>query len=439
MSLKQYFDVGSMNDQVNELITFYRSSIENVSFLVFVNIIIAAAGWLTQIKIANTLGKDAFGQFAFAVVIGTFLQVFIRFGLDRTLVRDLIHYPDRFSALVRASLFLRYILTIITISALLTLKLLFLQYYISWGVFLIITATAILSLDLQPVYDVRQNIKLHAIFFLFQKFFYLILIWIGIFILKDSFSILFIGSSLLISVVLYLALQHNFVMRRMKSRKESYSELANGIVWLFRNNTFIWFSAIAGLVTAMINQVILKEYCGYAELGGYAAAWQFVIAGTLLLDQVSRVGRPAVARITKSGRSKSDQIQFLIKYFSVMIVVVTPVVLFMIFSPEVVFKLLFRPEYHAAADTLPVMGIYLFLFAVGIVSSQYALSARLEKMYFHAVITGSILSILLCHVLIPANGTIGAAWALLISHGTAIIIYSLGISRHLLKQRSLYK
>ncbi|HOI73760.1 MAG TPA: oligosaccharide flippase family protein [Syntrophales bacterium] len=433
MSPNQYLNINSINDQVKDLLTLYRASIENVSFLVFVNITIAAAGWFTQIKIANAVGKDAFGELAFAVVIGTFLQVFTRFGLDRTLVRDLIHYPERFSVLIRASLYLRYLLTFIVISALLMWKFIYLQSSITWGVFFIITATAILSLDLQPVYDVQQSIRLHVVFFLLQKFVYLTLIWIGIFLLKDNFSILFIGSSLLISVVLYLTIQHNWVMRRVKSRKESYSELANSIVWLFQNNVLIWFSAIAGLAIAMINQVILKEYCGYAELGGYAAAWQFVIVGTLLLDQVSRIGRPAAARITKSGMSKSDQIRFLTKYFSIMIGVVTPLVLVMSFFPEVVLKLLFRPEYHAAADTLHVMGVYLFIFAIGIVSSQYALSARLEKMYFYAVLSGGVLSIFLCYVLIPSNGSVGAAWALLISHGTTMIIYILGISRHVLK------
>jgi O-antigen/teichoic acid export membrane protein len=379
MSLNQYYDISTLNGQARDLITHYRSSIQNLSFLVFVNIAIAAAGWFTQIKIANIIGKDAFGELAFAVVIGTFFQVFIRFGLDRTLVRDLIHDPDRFSVLIRASQNIRYLLTFIAISALLIWKIIFLQSSITWGVFFIITATAIFSLDLQPVYDVRQSVRLHATFFLLQKFLYLALIWIGIFILKDYFSILFIGSSLLISVVLYIALQHNWVMKHMKSRKESYFELTNSIVWLFQNNLFIWLSAIAGLATATINQVILKEYCGYTELGGYAAAWQFVIMGTLLLDQVSRVGRPATARKTKSGISKSDQIKFLTKYSSIMIGVVTPVVLVMSFFPEVVFNLLFKPEYHAATDTLPVFGVYLFIFAIGVVSSQYALSARLEK------------------------------------------------------------
>jgi len=421
------------NAQVNDLITLNRSHIENLSILIFVNISVAAAGWLTQIKIANTIGKDAFGQLAFAVVIGTFFQVFIRFGLDRTLVRDLIHYPEQFSAFIRASLLLRYLFTFIMILSLLTWKIMLVQSSMTWGVFFMITATAIISLDLQPVYDVQRSTRLHALFFLLHKFFYLTLIWVGLFIFNNCISIFYIGSSLLISVVLYLAIQHHWVMRRMKRRKENYSELAKCIAWLFQNNVLIWFSAIAGLATAMINQVILKESCGYAELGGYAAAWQFVIAGTLLLDQVSRFGRPAAARITKPGISKSDQIRFLTKYFFIMICVVAPLALVMSFLPDVIFQFLFKPEYHAAADTLPVMGIYLCFLSIGVVSSQYALSARLEKMYFFAAISGGVLSVFLCYTLIPSNGAIGATWALLISHGTTITIYCLGIVKHLLK------
>ncbi|MGV8079856.1 MAG: hypothetical protein AB2L22_07330 [Syntrophales bacterium] len=54
-------------------------------------------------------------------------------------------------------------------------------------------------------------------------------------------------------------------------------------------------------------------------------------------------------------------------------------------------------------------------------------------MYFYAVLTGGVLSIVLCFALIPENGAIGAAWVLMISHGTTIIIYGLGIAKHLLK------
>ena len=359
--------------------------------------------------------------------------MFIRVGLDRTLVRDLIHYPERFSDLVQASLFLRYILTFLILSGLLIWKLIFIQSSITWGVFFIITATAILSLDLQPVYDALNNIKRHTVYFLLQKFFYLTLIWVGVVLFQNYFSIFWIGISLLISMLLYLFVQHQWVMRCSQIKESNYHELAGSITWLLRHNWLIWFTAIAGLAIAMLNQIILKKYCGYAELGGYAAAWQLVMVGTLLLDQLSRIGRPATARITKPEVLKDVQIRFVIKYFAIMIGVVTPLVLIMFFFPGHIFKLLFRPEYYSAAATLPVMGVYLIFFAVGMVSSQYALSARLERMYFYAVITGGVLSIAFCFMLIPSYGAIGAAWALLISHGMTIIIYSIGMARHILK------
>ena len=155
----------------------YHGSMETFSILVIVNILAAAIGWLTQIKLANFLGRDLFGQVTFGVVLGGFGQTFIRFGLDRTLVRDLIHYPDQFGKLVRGSLIVRCVLTIIVISCLIIWILLSKTNSLSWDIILITMGWSIISLDLQPVYDASNMIKMHTYFFLIQKACYLLFIW----------------------------------------------------------------------------------------------------------------------------------------------------------------------------------------------------------------------------------------------------------------------
>ena len=70
------------------------------SVLVLVNFILMGLGFITRVKIANVLGKADFGLFVYGVTLGTFGGVIIRYGMDKTLVRDLIHHRAQFNELV---------------------------------------------------------------------------------------------------------------------------------------------------------------------------------------------------------------------------------------------------------------------------------------------------------------------------------------------------
>jgi O-antigen/teichoic acid export membrane protein len=98
-------------------------------------------------------------------------------------------------------------------------------------------------------------------------------------------------------------------------------------------------------------------------------------------------------------------------------------------SPGLIYKYLYKSEYATGSNILPVFGIYLLVVSLGMVTSQYILAIRKEFVYLISVIVGGILSIGLCTWLIPTLGKAGAAWALLLSHGMTILIYSSAMVR----------
>ena len=416
-------------------ISAHRANLGTFSFLVIANVIVAGIGWLTQVKIANTLGREVFGQVAFAMTLGVFGQTFIRFGFDRTLVRDLIHYPQKRAILIEASLFLRYFLVIVLVIFLFAWKILHIKTTVSWGMMLITLATALLALDLQPVYDVLQTIKTHTAYFLFQKSLYFLLIWSVIAAIGTRFlSISWIGAALMASVLIYLMMQFRWVKTRLSLTMTYTPAVWENIRWLIRSSWLAWVTAFAGLAMVMLNQLVLKKYAGFAELGGYAAGWQLVLIGTLFLDQMSRIGRPAMARATLPGVSRARKIRFIVKYFLMTFLIVTPLVSVMCFFPDYMFRTIFKPEYLKFAFVLPIMGFYILLCSLDTVTFQYVISARLDKIYFWSVITGGTASVILSFTLIPQYGIAGAAWALLLSHGTTIIIYTIGMIVHVCRQ-----
>jgi len=415
--------------RLRKVVISQKKHIQNLSVLVFVNFLIAGLGFLTRVKIANTLGREGFGLFAYALALGCYGAVIVRFGLDRTFVRDLIHYPRRFGQLVAGSLVLRGFLLILITLALIMWKLVFGNKELSWGVIAVVLGTSLMALDLRDVYDSWHKMSRDAVYNLIQRCCYYALIWIVVLLVPDKLSIGLIGAGTILSAALYLFMQQRWAFRRIEFYKAKES-LAKTAIKLGFANLLVWAAAIGCLSFGVLNQLVLKYFRGNAELGGYAAAWQIVAIAMLLLNQVARIGKPATARITQEGTDRKTKRRFLVKYSAVMFAVASPIALGAMLWPDLILKTLFRPEYAPAAGVLRVLGIYIVLFSLGLVASQYVIAARMEKVYFASVIVGGVLSVLFCLFLIPKLGGVGAAISLLIAHGISMGLYWVAMILH---------
>ena len=185
-----------------------------------------------------------------------------------------------------------------------------------------------------------------------------------------------------------------------------------------------------------MNQLVLKHLCGTAELGGYAAAWTIASLGMALLNQISRIGRPAIAEITREGTGQAARVRFLSRYSAVMFMVAASIGIPAFVFPEFILRAIFSPEYISAAGIMRIMGIYIILFSIGLVASQYVVAARMERLYLVSMIFGGCLSIILCFVLIPKFSGLGAALALLIAHGISIVCYVMGMIKDVQSQKA---
>lgn len=112
-----------------------------------------------------------------------------------------------------------------------------------------------------------------------------------------------------------------------------------------------------------------------------------------------------------------------------------PVVIPSVLFPGWIMKTIFKPEYASSAAILRVMGVYLMVFSLGCVASQYVVSARMEKTYFASILLGGCLSVILCFILIPKLSGLGAALSLLIAHGISMGLYWATMVQHVRKQQ----
>jgi len=194
---------------IHNFILSQKDRFQTLSVLLAVNFIIMGLGFATRVKIANVLGINGFGLLAYGLALGSFGSMAVRFGMDRTLVRDLIHHPHRFAELVAGSLLLRgTMFTLVSIGILFWKVLPYHANDLSWGVIIIFIATCLLPLDLQAVYDTWQKIERHALYNLFQRCLYYAIIWMIVIFCPGKLTINLIGLALLITAFLFLVMQH---------------------------------------------------------------------------------------------------------------------------------------------------------------------------------------------------------------------------------------
>lgn len=434
-SLLQSNQTEGLIPRLYSLLASQSRNLQNLSALVVFNFLAAGLFFVTQVKIANVIGKENFGYLAYAIALGMYGQALVRYGMDRTLVRDLIHYPHRFAELVAGSLLLRGVIQLLMIVGLLIWKFAFdASGALSWGLMAVVVAYSLKSLDLQPVYDAWLKMGRHAVYNFIQRVLYFLLIWAIILWSPNNLSIAWIGFGLLGTQIFYLLLQQKWAFRRIDFGVIK-APLISVAGELSKSNCWIWLASMGALSFVSLNQIILKHYCGAAELGGYAASWQIASTATLLLIQVGRIGNPATARNTKPQANKKARIRFLIRYSGVMLLTAAPICILTIIFPGLILRTIFKPEYASAAGILRLLSVHTLIVSLGAVATQYVVSARMERTYFTGVIVGGILSIILCLVLIPRMAGYGAALALLIAHGTLMGLYWLAMIQHVRKQR----
>jgi PST family polysaccharide transporter len=405
--------------ELNALLSKQRVRFNNFSILLLVNIISAGFGYLTTITIANTLGSVGFGELAYGLAIGGLLAANVRFGMDRSLIRDFAHYPESFNETLLASILARSLLFIISFSVLLLLVTLQGEVIgITWGMFLVIVATALAPLQIANVYDMWEKQGRHAIYYLIVRVIYFILIFSVVLIVPEQLDLVWIGASLLFTVIVFLFLQYKYIWRHIQESLLTLNIkfITRKSIMLLAQNKWLWFTSLAALGMTAINNIILKHTSGYSELGVFAAVFQLASVGMLVIKNIARIGRPILAQKTNPKSIKSEAVvKALFLFIIVSMVVVGLIAIPYILMPEKILNLIFASEYSQGYWVLRLLGMYLLLHVLVTILGQYIILVRKDKKLFTTMLSSGVLCIVLSILLTPQYGDDGAAIALLMS------------------------
>lgn len=397
-------------------------TLNNVFGLTFFNAIGGFIVMLTNVKIANALGASEFGLYSYYLAVGEVGQNFVRYGLNKTMTRDLIQFPNKFNSLVSNALVLG--LTNI-------LVFLFVVIVFSKPLDIVLTPTSILlllspcigSIDFQPVYESIKQMSWHSIYLFIQKVLFLSAVWCWIAVYKVP-SLGFLGCVLFLSWALVVFGQFLEIFKTFDIsfyHNVSFSSLKG----LYKDNFIIALSCMAGVAFGPMIRLILKNYVDTQSVGIYSAGMQIFVLSQFLMHQISRVGNPIMAEAGKADCSLSTRRAFVRKYLALMFVGTIPFVIPLCLFPGLITDLFFSSEYTELARYLPIFGIYLLSLALGFVYTQFLISMRKDAVYFTIYVLSAISTIICAFILIPPYKVMGAVIALCVPHSVGCLFYYL--------------
>lgn len=403
-------------------LTEHKDMLHNVVGLAFFNALSGFCVMATQVKLANYFGAAIYGIYSYCLAIGEVGVRVVIYGRNKTMVRDLIQFPEKRDTLVVSTFFL----SLTNLCLFLAAVFLFhdsLDIKVDWTYFLLILAPCLGGLTLGPVYQSLRMMGWSSIYSLLRKSTILFAIW-GLFFLRIEVSLFTVGVISVFALLLIILFEfyevstqlHIFFFQKVKLRE----------MWdLYKSNFLIFLSGITGVAFGPLLRVILNNYTDSRTVGIYAAGLQVYHICLFLNTQISVVGNPMMAEAGKKDCPVRKRRKLVFRYSAIMLATSLPFSLPMLLFPGMVTSFLFTEEYAPLANYLPILALYMLTIAIGLVFEQYMISLRMDKTYFSIYVTSAISTVAVAYLLIPAYGLLGAFLAFCIPHGIGCICYML--------------
>ena len=403
----------------------WPTHVGSLPWLIAINVVISASSLATNVMLANVLGASTYGELVYALAIGAIGVALVMCGLDRSWIRELVAVAnsDRLVSVVSAGVILRAVM-LIPFASIVAGAVFWLPepHALSWPAVLVALAATIQALSLKDLYDVWGASKRHSIYQLIERLVYFAAVWLVLITSGEQTSVLMIGALMLASALSGIGLQYYWAGRRLPFR---FGEDTASLAWKFlKNGRWLWLASLASLCWPALSRIVLKHLSGNEDVGAFGAAWNLVVITLLFCAQIGRIFTPRLARLCLDDASLDERMRVLRVYVTLCVLPAAACGIPALVAPRRLLNLLFEAEYAIAAGQLRIIGIYVIVVGFGYAFGQYLICTRRDRAYAAGVIGSAVLSMLLYIPFISAWSGAGAAWVLLLSHGTACLYYA---------------
>jgi O-antigen/teichoic acid export membrane protein len=399
-----------------------RSFAKNIGWLGLEKLIRLGGVFFTTTIVARVYGPADFGLFSLLLAVFGVALVFASLGLNATVTKEIILYPENEQLIVKQSIYIRFIGSIAALIAAIPiaanlapdtgsfsqLQLILIYSLLLFSAFEVITLQKQAGDQFSQATYVRLFSTLISLFALVIACIYRIdIAWIAFLKLSEH---AFFG--------IYLAVYH-FKTKQDKHKATLKSD-GTTIKRLLRNSVPLTISSFGAIIYLKIDQFMIMKIRGAEELGIYSAAVMFSEVWYFVPILIGTAALPKLAKLRVSSPDKYiTRLQELYDICAAFGIYIS--ILVSIFSYPLI-NYTFGKQYSAAVPILIIhiwAAIFIFVRAI---FSKWLIIEDMPWHSFYSHISGAITNIALNLVLIPKYGGIGAAIATVISYSFASFI-----------------
>ncbi|MBU4217096.1 flippase [Candidatus Parcubacteria bacterium] len=364
---------------------------------------------------AKQLGPESFGVYNYAVALVSMAFIVSDWGINILLIRDYQHFEDK-NKIVTTSFVAK--ISILFISTIVALGILFVSgsSLSLFGIGAIIALTffvghvkelfSAIFLAMQKaefearVYFIETILSIPFFYFLFFKS-------------PSAFNLAFFY--LLVSTATMVASWY-FASKWIKFSFKSFDKTL--LIELLKNGFVLSLFGILGYIFFSTDQLFLKYFHGYEEVGYYALATKIVLTLQIFPSLINSVVLPMLSqRINDKPRLKFLVARGLVAYAIAGALISLAIIILIKY-----FIFFFGAQYAPSASIIKLLSpILIFMFMVSLLD-HVLISFNRQKQDFYLTLLAAIANLILCILLIPSFGMYGAVGASLISQAFNFVL-----------------
>jgi len=391
----------------------------NAGWLLFERLVRLGGGLLVGLWLARYLGPVAFGALNYAIALSLILGAMAALGLDNILVRELVRGPANAPALLGSVAVLRAAGGAVALGAgaLAVLALRpgdpsALALFAVLGLAGPLQASTAIDLWFQARQRPRDAVLARVVAFVAASGLRAALI------LARAPLIAFAWAA--VAEAAFGAAAAALAYRRSRARPAAWRFEAATARRLLADSWPLVFSGLMVTVYLRVDQLMLGQLRGDAELGVYSAAVRLAEVWPMLPTALAAAALPGVVAAREAG--PAAYAERLRRLYAAVVALGYAGALGTTLLAGPIVSLLLGPEYGGAAPALVVLAWAGVFTSLGVARSTYLTAENMAGLHFVTVAAGCVANVGLNWLLIPPLGGLGAALASLVAYATAVYL-----------------
>lgn len=379
----------------------------NTSWMFGEQILRMISGLLVGIWVARYLGPEQFGIFSYAIAFVAIFGSIAKLGLDGIVVRDLVNEPHKRDDYLGTAFWLKLV-GAFTALGFVAFATLFTSNNATTNLYVFIIASGLVFQSFEVVDFYFQSKVLSKFVSLSKMAQLLISSLLKIYFVITSADLFwFVLVSLFDQITLAITLSIAYLHQKIGSFYRNFDlKLAKKLL------TDSWPMVLGGVVLmiqARMDQVMIKEMIGNAELGYYSSATRLIEVFSFVPVILTTSLFPAIVNAKKISQELYESRLF--NFYRLMMLLFLFVGIPIYFFGNQIVVFLYKDAFAPAGQLLSLMVFRLFFTNYGVVRGAYLMTENLMKYSMITMLVGTILNLILNYFWISSYHSVGAIWA----------------------------